>query len=447
MVEGKRFVVSVRQLSKHFGANIPETKEGSYQWANLWLKEKVGAPEPKSAEVEEFERKVDWARQYDPGLLQGVSSPLEQIKAIDSAFPSARSMMALAQANGIIIPDTVPSEILNQIFGADRLWQDRLGRQSANQVPTDKQIGPLVDRYLETVYARYKANEIKVSEYSNCRSGVFHFRDWLGSANLVDVIDARKWEAYHLHLIGESGPKSIDTRRKFFRYARNWIGWMSDLGIAEAPPNLNRRQYRFKGGRKKIPTASIEMVRAVVASSRDRLRLCLLLMLNCGFIQADISELSAAEVDWENGRILRKRTKEADHESVPEVDYPLWGETFRLLQEYHSEDPAHVFLTDYGTTWVRDWVDENGDRHRTDGVRSAYRHLTIPGMPTLKVLRKAASSLLDSHPEHGKFAIHFLGQARTIAHQHYINQNGPAFDGAVRWLGEQYGFPTARRPT
>jgi hypothetical protein len=50
MEAGKQYVVCVRQLRAHFGEpTIPETKEGSYRWANRWWQERSArpaAPEP-----------------------------------------------------------------------------------------------------------------------------------------------------------------------------------------------------------------------------------------------------------------------------------------------------------------------------------------------------------------------------------------------------------------
>jgi len=62
-----------------------------------------------------------------------------------------------------------------------------------------------------------------------------------------------------------------------------------------------------------------------------RTRLYILLMLNTGCTQVDISELKQSEVDWQRGRITRKRSKTAKHESAPVVEYPLWQETFVLI--------------------------------------------------------------------------------------------------------------------
>ncbi|NTV80798.1 MAG: hypothetical protein HGA24_05170, partial [Candidatus Aminicenantes bacterium] len=68
-------------------------------------------------------------------------------------------------------------------------------------------------------------------------------------------------------------------------------------------------------------------------------------MLNCGMTQKDVSDLLVSEVDWDEGRIIRKRSKTADVENVPVVNYLLWPETIRLLRQERAAAAAdHVLL-------------------------------------------------------------------------------------------------------
>jgi hypothetical protein len=67
--------------------------------------------------------------------------------------------------------------------------------------------------------------------------------------------------------------------------------------------------------------------------------------------------------------------------------------------------------------------------------------LIVEGKLPLKVFRKVGSTTINSSSVHGKYAIFFLGHAPDdVAHKHYLFENGPGFDSAVKWLGEQFGF-------
>lgn len=98
-------------------------------------------------------------------------------------------------------------------------------------------------------------------------------------------------------------------------------------------------------------------------------------MLNCGFTQIDISDLHPSEVDWEVGRIIRKRSKTNHHKNVPTVSYKLWDMTWKLLQEHGSRSGDRVLTTRQGKPWVEDGLKANGKRTKRDGINSNYRHL------------------------------------------------------------------------
>ncbi len=422
MEGGKRHVVSVRQLRKHFNEpSIPDTKEGSYQLANRWWQERQLAaqpsPQPRRSGFDE-----------DGSFMMEVSD--------DEALAF---MVGEIHERGLPLPESVKDHVL----GKPR--REELRRQvdailDPVKPPVDRTVGALVARYLDMLLQRHRAGEISVSEYSNARAGLFHYRDWVGTSIAIDNIDADRWQGYYLYLIGENAPKSIVTRRKHFRFARNFVQWMDDLNIHPAPKNLNRKQYRFKGGSQAVPTIDASVVKQTIGAARGQLKLHLLLMLNCGFTQQDISDLHPSEVDWMGGRIRRKRSKTGDHAKVPMVDYMLWKETFTLLQHYRSDHPDHVLLTESGKAWLRDDIHDNGSRSRTDAIQSNYRKVEVDGKQPLKMFRKASAIMLNNSSEHGKFAAHFLGHAGSIATIHYIHQNGPSFDEAVKWLGEQFGY-------
>jgi integrase len=460
MLKGERFTVSVRQLRDLFNnPSIPATKEGSYKWANQWWEHQTShlariepSVHPHADHLASLNRNLDWSRRHAPDEVAPLASHLREVERMgeeDEPDYDPLDSRAIAENRrvaelfGVKVPDNLDPEIESHLFGLRQVRQDRLSRdENPEPVPVDRTIGHLIQRYLEGLFIRYGAGEISVGEYANARAGLYHYRDWVGADNPVDSITADTWDAYYLRLIGANAePKSIESRRKHFRYARNFLTWLDDLDIHPAPKNLNRKQYRFNGGAKVVPTMSIDEVKNTLDAAKGQLKLHLLLMLNCGFTQQDISDLHPSEIDWEHGRIHRKRSKTSEHANVPIVDYMLWSETFALLQRYRTNDPNHVLMTESGKAWIRDSVDAIGKRSRTDAIQSNYRKLCVKGNHSLKMFRKASSNLIDSTSEHGRYAIHFLGQApNDVAHKHYINANGNGFDAAVRWLGEHFGY-------
>ncbi len=265
MERGKRFVVSVRQLRNIFGdPQIPETKEGSYQWANRWWEER---------------------RQSPP-------EPTQRLEHHD---------METGEPTGIF--EEVPQSYIDQqLAHRDELRRRVEALIRSGHAPAEREVGSLVARYLDTVLSRHKAGEISVGAYANARSGLHHFRDFAGRGAAVESINAERLQEYYDRLISSSGPRSVVTRRKHFRFARNFLQWLDDLGLHPAPRNLNRRQYRFKGGEQAVPTIQTDEVKRLLAAARGQLKLHILLMLNCGMTQQDISDLRPSEVDWSQRR-------------------------------------------------------------------------------------------------------------------------------------------------
>jgi hypothetical protein len=81
-------------------------------------------------------------------------------------------------------------------------------------------------------------------------------------------------------------------------------------------------------------------------AASDRTKLYILLMLNCGMTQQDISDLLVTEVDWAAGAITRKRSKSADHKGVPTVKYALCPETLRLLRQERAAEGARALTNE-----------------------------------------------------------------------------------------------------
>src|SRR4051794_17448843 len=85
MRDGRRFVVSVRQLRKHFGEPaIPETKDGSYQFANRWWSEQVPAPppHPHASNLARLAEQESWSHAHgEHDLARSLHQTAEMLKA------------------------------------------------------------------------------------------------------------------------------------------------------------------------------------------------------------------------------------------------------------------------------------------------------------------------------------------------------------------------------
>lgn len=418
MYKGRIYTVSCDALG------CPGNKAHSYQAANAWWAAKRAeidnqTPAAKrSYEVETLEKRRDWARSH--GQAEQAAGYTSFIKDLSDG----------------VMDDLHPSIVRDMVFPSDQsnaVWQDRLSRDQV-KVPEERLMGKQIKSYLELQTARAKTEQISVPEYDQIRICLNSFETWVGKEAMIDSVSPDRWEAWYVQLLNSD--ISIEYKKKQFRHARNLLMWMAEKGLIQPPLNLHARRYRFTGGHKKVPTIPVDEVKKILARARGVLRLHLLLLLNCGMTQQDVSDLHPGEVDWEAGRITRRRSKTEKMEQTPIVCYKLWNETSRLLAEFGHRDGDHVLLTHSTRPWVRDEI-VNGKRKRSDSIKSLYVHLKAG--QNLKLYRKTGATILNKqYPDCVEL---YLGHApRTVTQRSYVDPDTQRFDEAIKWLGQQFGF-------
>src|SRR5262249_12936753 len=131
----------------------------------------------------------------------------------------------------------------------------------------------------------------------------------------------------------------------------------------------------------------------------ERTEVYLLLMLNCGMYQSDISHLGGDEKDWLAGPPAPPRSKTPPS---PRGTYKNWPPALALRQRHKAKvalpnerGSNRVLLTERGEQLVRFW-EEEGKMRRYDIIQSAYSRLQERAkvQRPLKCLRKTSASLL-----------------------------------------------------
>lgn len=422
---GKLYQVTCREL------NAPASKAESYQAANAWWGRKraeielqAEATHPHAGAIRQLERKVEWFRQHDPDKAEPLRRHLETVRA-DLEDPCM-----LFDA-----PDS-PSEWA--------VWQERF-KDTAPEI-TARTIGAHRDRFLELEKARHDSGDLSASQFALTRLCLNGFCQWIGPGNDPGIVTPDRWEGYWLHLTSElSKGQSVGYCRKRLNSARSFISWLGSKGILPIPSNLHNKRYKFGGDRKPVKVFTPKEARNLVDRATGQTKLHLLLMLNCGFTQVDISDLHPLELKGD--RIVRRRSKTGNRRNVPTVSYRLWPCTLALLDEHKSENPNHVLLNRRGLPWVERSILDDGRVIRRDGIEAQFRKLDPSH--SLKTFRATSSTLLDGSV-HNRFKDHFLGHAPlTTADRYYVNRDSEGegsfstlFDEAVSWLAGQYGFPS-----
>ena len=321
--------------------------------------------------------------------------------------------------------------------------------------PWDRDSPTPSDRTIGSMLKAFQIAHPKVAVYR-----VNHYRDWCDVLADVGTIDGSHCRAFRNHL------ESLTTRSKkplSRKYAKDCLSTfkqflrylVSDVEVLDSlPKNLDSLTIE-------VPTVSVQTIETdtlhayliggrtddkpmtkILLDADERMRLYLLLMMYCGMTQIDLSELSPEQVDWEQGRIIRKRSKlEKSNGNVPVSNYQLWPETFALLLKHRSKDPNRVLLNSNDKPLVTRSI---GGKSRNDSIRLAFRRFRKRlGMTTelpSKHIRKTSASIIAK--QFGEeTATLFLGDAlRTTAGKHYIAVDDDRLDDSLNYLRKQYNI-------
>lgn len=420
--KGTLYLVSCRQLS------VPETKLESFQAANAWWVKKRAEidgqrpPHPYDRVIAEMAKRRDFliAHGGDASEWEGWIRSLQSWKK-DPNPP---------------LPHEHADSFLYGLEPAPSFWAN-LMQQDKQLPPPDRIVATQVDAYLDLLMARVRAKNLSVSEYDSARLCLHALRDWIGGHSLIDVITPDLWERYYKFLLDSK--ISVRYKRHRLRHARTFITWLAGKGLIVPPLNLTSRLYRFgtAENENEVIPLTVQEVRDLVGKAKGILRLHLLLMLNCGFTQRDISDLHPDEILWEEGRIDRRRSK-TKKMKTPYVAWKLWDVTLTLLKRFAHKEGDHALLTESGRTWMRDEI-KNGKRSKTDSIKSLYVNAGLAATP-LKRLRSTGSSMIK-HKFDGETSDHWLGHGpKNVSDRSYRAKNQAKLDEAVEWLGKTYGL-------
>lgn len=419
----------------------------------------------------------DWVTELPAERLYGLNTPAE------SPQPSAPQMSArLAVSLGIEPPAeplviTPSQEALDSLDGspqriARELWRDRLAVMKRKAAPEDESLQAHIQKYLTQ-----KENQAKAGQVSNGRCYALqlhltHFQDWRGKDANVKEIDGEVLVNFHTYVLEKVATKEWNrtTAAHYMTTTKSFVRWLwQSHAIPTLPRILDGRSQmlRITKSRPGIVTFTKDEIKALLTDASDRTKLYILLMLNCGMTQKDISDLLVSEVDWKEGRIIRKRSKTDDCENVPTVNYKLWPETFCLLQqERDAKSKDRVLLNSNGSPICTEEITKDGKYRKTDNVKNAFDRLrTVRKIAEplkarrktsakkaeralkstidkpLKSLKKTSASLLRDNARFSSLEGLFLGHApQSMSDKHYAKAPQKLLDQAIQWLGKEYGL-------
>ena len=178
-------------------------------------------------------------------------------------------------------------------------------------------IGFHTDAFLKIKKSRYTLGDLSGVRVENIAQHLRHIESVLGADLPVSNLNEESVIQYRAALVdeiskGNIGKTTAATRMSLFRE------WVKSIYAIEQPRNLYSRDLAIRKPVKAVVCFSVQEVKDVLSQVPEKFRLYVLLMLNCGMYQGDISDLKPSEVDWENGTITRKRSKTSNDSDAPD---------------------------------------------------------------------------------------------------------------------------------
>ncbi|TWU37934.1 hypothetical protein Q31b_47230 [Novipirellula aureliae] len=324
-------------------------------------------------------------------------------------------------------------------------WKDRIENQK-------KLMGALesntlefwVQSYITKQHQRVDAKALSAGRYSSIKAALDRFQSWAGGQSAVDTICARTLTQFHSHLLqliskDQCAPAYARDIVTVVRSLVRWL-WEQDA-IENLPKNIDSTELRICRKSTTPQTFEIDEVMTLLQTTSDRSRLYVLLALNCGMTQKDISDLCSEDINWQARTITRKRSKTQHHESVPTVTYRLWPETLSLLLQERGTNPEILLPNRNGNRLLSMVIRPNGTYSKTDNIKNAYERALrrMPFKKPFKLLRKTSATLISADKRFRGLDQLFLGHApSTVAERHYVAIDKNALNEALSYLREKY---------
>lgn len=245
-------------------------------------------------------------------------------------------------------------------------------------------------------------------------------------------------------------PMAIDTVVGFIRAMKALFVWLDeDEDIPWSRPRSFRRIFAIKREAMKteterkqethemvtgrIPLFEVEELALLYAGASEQACAWMLLALNCGFTQQELSDLRTFEVDLDAQIpcIHRKRGK-----TGVEMKWELWPETAEAIRSTMAHDNRgnRIFLTAHGKTLC------GGKENGRDAVRQVWRKLRVeagrPDALSFKYLRKTGGDCmkrLDGIEVSEMYLAHVEMQRMS---RHYTNRDWDRMNASLREMRE-----------
>jgi len=186
---------------------------------------------------------------------------------------------------------------------------------------------------------------------------------------------------------------------------------------------------------------TIDEVKMLYNAAPGKSRLYMLLALNCGYTQMDISSLSHHMIDWDAGIIRRSR-----HKTDQPQEHKLWPDTRKFLQQYMTNPNEHdlCLLGERGNPLLYECIRKNGKPYRVDTIRLAFNRIRKEcdiAERTFTTLRNTGANAIAKNFQKTPWLVDmYLGHSEKATKKFYVATQFDELHKATDWLACHFGM-------
>lgn len=341
------------------------------------------------------------------------------------------------------IPDD--ADVATWIFSGGRMNQKPDRSKKRESVP---RIADLVDAWLQTLRLQVDAGQRKQSTYASDYSRLTKFKDYVGNAEVSELPNLMEvFKEDGLHRISRKGVSPTTVRLEL-------------LAIQKFAKKYVRKQYPSDGlilalesfadvaqAEPKPEFFTKDEITAMYEEAPGKVRLYILLGLNCGYGQTDISTLRHDHItEDENGVLTITRYREKTRKRKIVQSHRLWPRTARLLKLYMTNSDEHelALIGAKGNPLLTKTIKEDGRPHTVDSIKLAFnrvrRACKINGKRGFYTLRKTGANAIEKqYQEHPHLSDLYLAHSDKSMKVHYVDRHFDLMEQATEWLGKHFG--------
>lgn len=391
--------------------------------------------------LQTLQKSIDWYDRFGvPGdeddLRDVVGAVLKRLKASfesedalprseaclpDGTTAAERQFIIMFCESGILDPNE-DSNVFTRKFGSiawvpSAVWEERfrqLDSLSLHQRKQPQTVGHQVQRFLNFKEKQVEGGVIKARTWGTLNERLENFVTWIKPGTHVSTINGTTVTGFYECVLSQQEWGQL-RRKGVFKVACQWIRWawrQDDVELDVLPRNIDSDEFVFldhlddSGVTRQSRTDllwSVDVFHEVLNLMPDDFKLFILLMLNCGFTNTDLTKLAKSEVRLDEERIVRQRTKTRRHRHPPVVNYILWPRTLELLRLHWNDHPTLALTNRVGNPLGVSKLVRVGDKTKETVWSSIGRrfesmkekHPTMP-QKQLMFLRKTGSTKIKS---------------------------------------------------